>query len=162
VKPGPDVEPGTYPVTVRAVDFTGRHASYSLAPVTVGWDDAPPPLGPGTVQVDPTTNVLTWTAEEPGTPWLAFQLELADPEGVQPPQVLDLGRQPTSGSLQLVLPEGTWYAVLDATNSAGLTTRVELAALTGGAPAPVPAPPPPTPAPAPPPPAPAPAPPPQP
>jgi len=147
-KPGPDVQPGTYPVTVRAVDFTGRHASYSLAPVTVGWDDAPPPLGPGSVQVDTTTNVLAWTVDEPGTPWLELQLELTDPEGVQAPQVLDLGHQATSGSLQLAIPAGTWSAVLDATNSAGLTTQVDLPALTGPVPAPPPAPAP-TPAPAP-------------
>lgn len=130
-KPGPDVQPGTYPVTLRAVDFAGRHASYSLAPVTVGWDVAPPPLSADTVHVDTAANVLSWAADEPGTPWLALKLELTDPEGIRPPQTLDLGQQPTSGSLQLALPEGTWSAALDATNSAGLTTRVDLPALTG-------------------------------
>jgi hypothetical protein len=135
-KPGPDVQPGTYPVTVRAVDFSRRHKAYSLAPVTVGWDTAPPPLTPDTVQVDTAANVLTWTADEPGTPWLALTLELTDPEGVNPPQTLDLGQQPTSGSLQLAIPPGTWYAALDATNSAGLTTRVDLPPLTGPPPPP--------------------------
>ena len=43
-KPGPDVQPGTYPVTVRAVDFGGNHSTTHLAPVTVAWDTAPPPL----------------------------------------------------------------------------------------------------------------------
>jgi hypothetical protein len=129
--PGPDVQPGTYPVTVRAVDFGGNHASYSLAPVTVGWDTAPPPLSADTAKVDPATNVLTWAANEPGTPWLELQLELSDPEGVQPQQVADLGHQPASGSLQLAIPPGTWYAAVDFTNSAGLTTKVFLPALAG-------------------------------
>ena len=141
-KPGPDVKPGTYNVTVRAVDFGGKHAAYPLAPVTVGWDTAPPPLTSESVQVDTTTNVLTWSADEPGTPWLELQLELSDPEGIQPVQVLDLGHQPTSGSLQLATPVGTWNATLDATNSAGLTTEVFLPALTGAPPPPPPPPPP--------------------
>ncbi|HET7572811.1 MAG TPA: D-glucuronyl C5-epimerase family protein [Gaiellaceae bacterium] len=131
--PGPDVQPGTYPVTVRAVDFGGHHASYSLAPVTVGFDTAPPPLTPDTAKVDTATNVLTWAADEPGTPWLELQLELSDPSGAQPQQILDLGHQATSGSLQLAIPPGTWYAAVDFTNSAGLTTKVYLPALTGAA-----------------------------
>jgi hypothetical protein len=133
-KPGPDVQPGTYPVTVRATDFGGNHASYSLAPVTVGWDTAPPPLTPDTMTVDTATNVLTWTANEPGTPWLELKLELTDPTGVNPFQLIDLGQQPTSGAVQLTIPPGTWYAAVDATNSAGLTTKVYLPALTGIAP----------------------------
>lgn len=125
-KPGPDVKPGTYKVTVRAVDFGGRKASFSLAPVTVAWDTSPPPVS---AQVSGTT--LSWQASDPGTPWLALKLELSDPTGAQPQQIVDLGRQATSGSLQLAIPPGTWYAALDATNSAGLTTKVFLPALTG-------------------------------
>lgn len=132
-KPGMDVQPGTYPVTVRAVDFGGNKASYKLAPVTIAWDTAPPPV---TAQVDTATNVLTWSDQEPGTPWLHLQLELSDPSGAQPSQVLDLGQQPTSGTLQLTIPAGTWNAELDATNSAGLMTKVPLPALTGQAPPP--------------------------
>ncbi len=127
-KPGPDVAPGVYNVTVRAVDFGGRHASYSLAPVTIGWDTSPPPLS---AQVDTGTNVLTWQADEPGTPWLELKLELSDPTGAQPQQLIDLGQQPTNGSYQLAIPPGTWYSAVDATNSAGLTTKVYLPALTG-------------------------------
>jgi hypothetical protein len=119
-KPGPDVRPGTYNVTIRAVDFGGNHAAYRLAPVTIGWDTV--------------TNVLTWMADEPGTPWLQLALELSDPTGAQPSQVIDLGRQETSGSIQLAIPPGTWYAAVDATNSAGLTAKVFLPALTGAAP----------------------------
>jgi D-glucuronyl C5-epimerase C-terminus len=131
-KPGPDVNPGTYNVTVRAVDFGGNKAAYKLAPVTIGWDTGPPPATPDNVQVDTTTNVLTWSIDEPGTPWLELKLELSDPTGAQPQQLVDLGRQPTSGSYQLAIPPGTWYSAVDATNSAGQTTKVFLPALTGG------------------------------
>jgi hypothetical protein len=127
-KGGAALAPGTYPVTVRAVDFGGNHASYALAPLTVMWDTSPPQVTPS---VDATTNVLAWQGNDPGTPWLALRLELSDPSGAQPPQTLDLGQQPVSGSLQLALPPGTWNAVLDATNSAGLTTQVPLGTLTG-------------------------------
>jgi D-glucuronyl C5-epimerase C-terminus len=130
-KPGTDVQPGTYNVTVRAVDFGGNHASYTLAPVTIGWDTAPPPLSTDNTRIDPATNVLTWAADEPGTPWLELKLELSDPTGAQPQQVIDLGRQPTSGTLQLAIPPGTWYSALDAANSAGQTTKVLLPALSG-------------------------------
>jgi hypothetical protein len=130
-KPGPDVTPGTYSVTVRAVDFGGNHKSYSLAPVTIGWDTSPPPASNDNVQVDTSTNVLTWQIDEPGTPWLQLKLELSDPTGAQPQQLIDLGEQPTSGSYQLAIPPGTWYSAVYATNSAGLTTKVYLPALTG-------------------------------
>ena len=92
-----------------------------------------------TATVDGAT--LSWTADDPGTPWLELKLDLSDPAGVQPPQQLDLGQQATSGTIQLTIPPGTWDAALEATNSAGLTTTVPLPALTG-APAPAPAPPP--------------------
>jgi hypothetical protein len=139
-KPGTDVQPGTYPVTVRATDFAGRHRAYALAPVTVGWDTAPPPLSPDVVHVDPATNTLTWAVPEPGTPWLALTLALDDPEGVQPPQTLDLGQLPTTGSLLLPLPPGQWHAVLTATNSAGQAAQLDLGVL-AAAPAPPPPPP---------------------
>jgi hypothetical protein len=126
--PGAAVQPGTYPVTVRATDFTGRHATFTLAPVTVAWDVSPPPVQ---AQVDTATNVLTWSDDEPGTPWLHLVLQLSDPTGAQPPQTVDLGQQPTSGTLQLTIPAGTWYSALEATNSAGQTTSVPLPALAG-------------------------------
>ncbi len=134
-KPGPDVQPGTYPVSVQATDFTGRRATYALAPVTIAWDTAPPPVTP---TVDGTT--LSWTADDPGTPWLELKLDLSDPAGLLPQQQLDLGQQATTGAIQLTIPPGTWNAALEATNSAGLTTTVPLPALTAAAPAPAPAP----------------------
>ena len=133
-KPGPDVQPGTYAVSVQATDFTGRRATFALAPVTVAWDDVAPAVTAG-VGVDGAT--LSWTANDPGTPWLELKLDLSDPTGVQPPQQLDLGQQATSGTIQLAIPPGTWDAALEAANSAGLVTTVPLPALTG-APAPVP------------------------
>ena len=130
--PGPHVQPGTYTVSVQATDFTGRRATFALAPVTVAWDDVAPTLTANVVGV-----TLSWTADDPGTPWLALKLDLSDPAGVQPPQQVDLGQQATSGTLQLTIPAGTWNAALEATNSAALTTTVQLPALTGP-PAPVP------------------------
>ena len=125
-KPGPDVQPGVYPVTVQATDFTGKRATFKLAPITVAWDTAPPPI---TAQINGTT--LSWTANDPGTPWLALKLDLSDPTGSQPPQQLDLGQQPPTGSYQLTIPPGTWNAALEATNSAALTTTIPLPTLTG-------------------------------
>ena len=145
-KPGPDIPPGTYPVTVRAVDFKGRAASYPLQPVAVAWDTEPPHV---TAQVDPATNELTWSTTDAGTPWLRMSLQLTDPEGVQPPQTLDLGQQPPGGTVPLAIPAGTWDAALNATNSAGLQSVVPLPLLAGlpqaGAPPPQPAPAPPQP-----------------
>jgi hypothetical protein len=119
-------------VSVQATDFTGRRATFALAPVTVAWDDVAPTVTANVVGV-----TLSWTADDPGTPWLALKLDLSDPAGVQPPQQVDLGQQATSGTLQLTIPAGTWNAALEATNSAALTTTVQLPALTGP-PAPVP------------------------
>ena len=141
-KPGPGVTPGTYAVTVQATDFTGKRATFHLAPVTVVWDTLPPPV---VAQVDATTLVLSWQASDPGTPWLELKLDLSDPTGVQPPQQIDLGQQPTAGTLQLAIPPGTWNAALEATNSAAFTTTVPLPALTAAAAAPPPPPPAPTP-----------------
>lgn len=129
-KPGPDVAPGTYQPTIRAVDFQGRAASYPLSPVTVAWDTAPPPF---TAQVDTATNTLTWSCDEPGTPWLDLKLQLSDPSFAQPQQTIELGHQPTSGTIQLAVPAGTWHAAVDATNSAGQTTRAFLPDLSGPA-----------------------------
>jgi hypothetical protein len=122
--PAPTMQPGTYDVLVRAVDFEGRAATYALDPVTVAWDTLPPPL---TAQLDTATGTLTWSTTDAGTPWLALVLQLTDPAGVQPPQTLDLGAQLPSGTLQVTLPPGTWTIALSATNSAGLTTTLPLA-----------------------------------
>ncbi|HVS85719.1 MAG TPA: D-glucuronyl C5-epimerase family protein [Gaiellaceae bacterium] len=129
--PPPDMQPGTYDVLVRAVDFEGRAATYALEPVTVAWDTLPPPL---TAQLDTTTGTLTWSTTDAGTPWLSLSLQLTDPAGVQPPQTIDLGQQPPSGTLQVTLPPGTWTVTLTGTNSAALATTVPLAA--GSPPAP--------------------------
>jgi hypothetical protein len=96
-----------------------------LAPIVVAWDTAPPPV---TAQLQGST--LTWQANDPGTPWLALTIALADPSGVNPPQTLDLGQQATGGTLQVTIPAGTWQATLDATNSAGLTTPFDLGPVT--------------------------------
>jgi cell division septation protein DedD len=127
-KPGPDVAPGTYPVTVHARDFEGRSASYPLEPVTIAWDTEPPEVA---AQVDTATNTLTWSTTDAGTPWLKLGLQLTDPEGIQQPRTIDLGEQAPSGSLPLVVPAGTWDSALIATNSAGQQSTVYLPLLSG-------------------------------
>jgi hypothetical protein len=120
-KPPAGLQPGTYPVQISAVTYAGNRRTQPLAPLVVQWDTQPP-------QVTATFigNVLSWTSSDPGTPWLTFVVDLVDPSGAQPPQTLDLGRQPLTGSLALTVPVGAWQATLRATNSAGLTTTVTL------------------------------------
>ena len=124
--PPAGLAPGTYPVQLAATSYAGKKATYSLGPITVRADTTPPPV---TASLSGTT--LTWQADDPGTPWLALRVDLVDPSGVNPPQTVDLGQQPTSGSLALTPPPGTWQATLQATNSAGLTTPYPLGTVTG-------------------------------
>ena len=124
--PPAGLAPGTYPVQLAATSYAGKKATYSLGPITVRADTTPPPVTAG---LSGTT--LTWQADDPGTPWLALRVDLVDPSGVNPPQTVDLGQQPTSGSLALTLSAGTWQATLQATNSAALTTAYPLGTLTG-------------------------------
>ena len=126
-KPPAGLAAGSYPVQIAATSYAGRKATYPLAPVVVRWDTTPPALTPATVLSGTT---LTWQADDPGTPWLALAVDLVDPNGVNPPQTLDLGHQPTSGSIGLAASPGTWQATLRATNSAGLTTTLPLGTLT--------------------------------
>jgi hypothetical protein len=53
-------------------------------------------------------------------------VDLNDPSAVNPPQTLDLGQQALSGSTTLAIPPGTWQATLSATNTAGMTSTVQL------------------------------------
>jgi len=128
--PGPAVRPGTYTPQVATLDRAGNRATFRLAPVTVAWDTAPPQL---TVGLDGLNASWQWT--DPGTPWVELQVQLTDPAGVNPPQTIDLGKQPnagapTAGGIALAPPAGTWQAALTATNSAGLTATVPLGTLT--------------------------------
>lgn len=120
-KPPAGLQPGTYPVQISAVTYAGNRRTQALAPLVVQWDTQPPPVTATLVD-----GVLAWTSSDAGTPWLALAVDLVDATGVQPPQTLDLGRQPLDGSLTLTLPEGAWQATLRATNSAGLTTTIPL------------------------------------
>jgi hypothetical protein len=123
--PPEGLAPGTYPVRIATSNYAGKKATFKLAPVVVRWDTAPPPI---TASLSGTT--LTWQADDPGTPSLALAVDYADPAGVNPPQTQDLGQQPTSGTIGLTVPPGTWQATLRATNSAGLTTTFPLGTIT--------------------------------
>jgi hypothetical protein len=125
-KPPAGLAAGTYAVQVSALSYAGHRKTFTLAPLVVGWDTAPPPI---TATLAGTT--LSWQANEPGTPWLALAIDLVDPAAVSPPQTIDLGRLPTTGTTQVAIPTGTWQATLRATNSAGLTAPYPLGTIIG-------------------------------
>jgi hypothetical protein len=124
--PPDGMQPGIYPVSLAAKNYAGRSKTFKLAPIEIRWDTSPPPTD---AHLDGST--LVWAANDPGTPWLALRVDLTDPGAVNPPQSIDLAHQPTSGSVPLTVPPGTWNATLSATNSAGLATTVSLGTLTG-------------------------------
>jgi hypothetical protein len=125
-KPPPGMTPGTYPVQVSATSYAGHRRTYTLAPLVVGADTAPPPL---TATLSGTT--LSWQVAEPGTPWLDLAVDYTDPAAVNPPQTVDLGHfPPVNGTATLTIPPGTWNVTLRATNSAGLATSVPLGTIT--------------------------------
>jgi hypothetical protein len=120
--PPPALAPGTYPVTVSAISYVGRRSTVQLAPVVVAFDTAPP----ADLQAQLAGTTLTWQADDPGTPWLHLVVQLVDPAGANPPQTLDVGQQPVSGTADVTIPVGTWQATLLATNSAGQTATLDL------------------------------------
>jgi hypothetical protein len=125
-KPPPTLAPGTYPVQVSAVNYAGHRKTYKLAPVVLNWDTAPPPITAAQLQ----GMELSWQANDPGTPWLDLTVTLVDPTGVNLPQTIVLGHQPTAGTAPVAMLPGTWQATLQATNSAGLTTSFPLGTVT--------------------------------
>ena len=117
---------GTYPAQISATNRSGRRKTVKLPPVVVAWDTAPP-----TVAAQLQAGTLAWQGADPGTPSLALRVDFADPTGVNPPQSIDLGQQPLTGSLPVAVPPGTWQAAFVATNSAGLASTVDLGVVTG-------------------------------
>jgi hypothetical protein len=125
-KPPAELQPGTYPAQVSAVTYAGNRSTTNLAPIVVAFDTTPPQQL--TATYDGAT--LTWSAVDPGTPWLELQLDLVDPSGVAAPQTLDLGHEPLAGSAPVTLPPGTWQVTLAATNSAALTATFPVGTFT--------------------------------
>jgi hypothetical protein len=124
--PPPTLAPGTYPVTVSAISYVGRRSRTQLAPLVVAWDTAPPQ----NLQAEVSETTLTWQSDDPGTPSIHLVLQLVDPTGANAPQTVDLGQQPTSGTVQVAIPPGTWDGTLQATNSAGQTATLDLGTIT--------------------------------
>lgn len=120
-KPPAGLQPGTYPVSVSAVTYAGNRSTTQLAPVVVQWDTQPPP-----VTATLSSGTLAWQSTDAGTPSLQLAVDFVDPSGAQPPQTVDLGYHSVSGTAPVAVPPGTWQATLRATNSAGLTTTVDL------------------------------------
>jgi len=126
--PPPTLAPGTYPVTVSAVSHSGVRGTAQLQPITIAWDNAPPQFAqPPTL----ANGTLTWQSTDYGTPSLDLVVTFTDPTGVNPPQSVDLGEVPISGTAGVTVPPGSWEASLQATNSAGQTATVDLGAVTG-------------------------------
>jgi len=126
-KPPVGLAPGTYPVQMTATSYAGHKAAYSLAPIVVQFDTAPPAIAaPPTL----SGSTLTWSFTDPGTPNVDVAVDLSDPAGVNPPQTVELGPQPLAGSATLAIPPGTWNVTLRATNTAGLVTTVLLGTFT--------------------------------
>jgi D-glucuronyl C5-epimerase C-terminus len=119
--PGPALRPGPYSGRLTAVDLAGNTTVLDLPPVQVAWDVRPPQID---AVVDGTT--LSWTAIDPGTPWLRIQVVLAR---LGSRKVLDLGRKPLSGFVELRLPAGSWNGTLVAENSARKRSQVPLGPL---------------------------------
>jgi hypothetical protein len=114
--------PGTYPATITAVDLAGNRTTVQLAqPFVVAWDTTPPQQLQGTLQ----DGTLTWSAVDPGTPWLRLRIVLRDVT-TNAPTIVELGRQQLQGSLPVTLPAGDWHATLGAQNSAGLWAALPL------------------------------------
>jgi hypothetical protein len=124
--PPAGIAPGTYPAQISATNRAGRRGTLKLTPVVVASDTAPPSV---TAQFQ--TGTLAWQGNDPGTPWLALHVDFVDPNGVNPTQTVDFAHQAVSGSAPLTVPPGTWHASFVATNSAGLTTTVDLGIQTG-------------------------------
>jgi hypothetical protein len=122
-KPPAGLAPGSYPVQITATSYAGHKATYSLAPVAVQWDTAPPVVA---VQPVLSGSTLTWSFADPGTPTVDLAIDFTDPAGVNPAQTVDLGQLPVSGTATVAVPPGTWTATLRATNTAGFTTTVLL------------------------------------
>jgi hypothetical protein len=129
--PGNGVAPGSYPAQITAVDLAGNRTTLTLPqPLVVAWDVQAPQLQAqfDPVVADPKTPSLSWTGTDPGTPWLKLRVVLRSDAGGAP-TVIELGRQPLTGSASVPLPPGTWQVRLGAQNSAGLWTTVELGTL---------------------------------
>ena len=126
-KPPAGLAPGTYPVQMTATSYAGHKATFSLAPVVVQWDTAPPAIAS---QPALSGTTLTWGFTDAGTPNVDLAVDFSDPAGANPAQTVELGKLPLAGSATVAIPPGTWNATLRATNTAGLTTTVPLGTFT--------------------------------
>jgi hypothetical protein len=120
--PGPSLRPGPYTARLTAVDPAGNTTTLDLPPIQVAWDVRPPQID---AVVDGTT--LSWTAIDPGTPWLWIRVVLTRPGSRR--KVIDLGRRPLNGAVPLHAPAGSWSGALLAENSAGKRAQVPLGPL---------------------------------
>jgi hypothetical protein len=116
------VPPGTYPVTVSAVDLAGNRSEVELPPATVKRDTVPP-----AVTARLAGKRLVWQARDAETPWLDLRLRLVGARQ----RLVSLGHKPLRGSMRLSPKPGVWNTTLIARDSSGNRTEVPLGLLTG-------------------------------
>lgn len=122
-KPGPAFPPGSYAAQLSAVDLAGNRTTVAYpVPIAIARVTAPPQ-----VQATWANGVLQWQGVDPTTPWLRLVLTLQSDAGTQ---TVKLGLHSLNGTSTKPLPSGTWNATLAASNSAGLTTTVDLGTIT--------------------------------
>jgi hypothetical protein len=119
------VPPGSYPVTVRAVDLAGNPAEIELPDATVKFDTIPP-----AVVARLAGKRLIWRAKDAETPWLDLRLQLVGGPHNNA-RVVQLGKKPLRGAMRLVPKPGIWKTTLIARDSSGNRTDVPLGLLLG-------------------------------
>jgi hypothetical protein len=121
------VPPGTYPVSVRAVDLAGNPAEIELPDAVVKVDTTAPVVAARLAG----NKRLIWRARDAETPWLDLRLQLVGgPHGNA--RVVQLGKKPMRGTMRLVPRPGVWKTTLVARDSSGNRTEVPLGVLIGG------------------------------
>jgi D-glucuronyl C5-epimerase C-terminus len=123
VYPG-KVPPGSYPVSVRAVDLAGNPTELALPEATVKRDTLPPEM---TARL--AGKRLVWRGRDAETPWLELRLRLVGER--HNARVVFLGKKPLRGSMKLAPKPGVWHTTLIARDSSGNRTEVPLGVLTG-------------------------------
>jgi hypothetical protein len=120
------VPPGSYPVTVRAVDLAGNPAEIELPDAVVKRDTTPPAVAARLAG----NKRLIWRAKDAETPWLDLRLQLVGGPHDNG-RVVQLGKKPLRGSMRLVPKPGVWNTTLIARDSSGNRTDVPLGLLLG-------------------------------
>jgi hypothetical protein len=124
-EPPPGTAAGSYPVRLKATSYAGHSRSYTLPPVVIHGETTPPVITSATF----VPSTLSWAVTDE-SPTVDLAVDLLDPTGAAAPQTIELGAQPTTGSLSVTLPPGTWQATLRVTSPTGLSATFTLGTFT--------------------------------